>query len=159
MTVVTGEQATPSSDIFEFCYMCWVKKSFITGLEGHNLKPCKCLGLSYGFWEEHSHIQNPVLFCMFTLANHFFGVSPNFRQKHVHVATYEAQDAWFGPLCGLGWASCHFDFQRHGEKVMWVSDFQGWNIFLMRCLEVYVEPICSMYGLFTNICPKNHPVL
>ena len=22
VTVVTGEQATPSSDIFEFCYMC-----------------------------------------------------------------------------------------------------------------------------------------
>ena len=22
---------------------------------------------------------------------------------------------------------------------------------------MYVYPICSMYGIFTNICPKNHP--
>ena len=37
------------------------------------------------------------------------------------------------------------------------SSAVGWLRYGHRMPKKYMDPICSMYGIFTNICPKKHP--
>ena len=53
--------------------------------------------------------------------------------------------AWSGPQQPMlqGWLTSHMQIQTPGE--------------LLFCFTLFHDPRCSMYGIFTNICPKNHP--
>lgn len=49
---------------------------------------------------------------------------------------------------------------RFGESLKIFSDSGcGWKIWSMYSIYIYtyIYPLCSMYGICTNSCPKNHP--
>ena len=52
----------------------------------------------------------------------------------------------------LGAASCERRTVTHGESM---GMGMGWTA-MARWMK-FVEPICSMYGIYTNIGPKKHP--
>jgi hypothetical protein len=38
-----------------------------------------------------------------------------------------------------------------------MMEFGSWGCSHVLEVDLYTLPRCSMYGIFTNICPKNHP--
>ena len=62
-----------------------------------------------------------------------------------------------GKSPGLGYAdalSLHLDFHLFKDLFFWIDTWE--RIFYTTYLDLNI-PICSMYGIFTNIYPKNHP--
>ena len=69
------------------------------------------------------------------------------KKKSAFGQTYHVKIMWV-KQCHLHHPHSHDHFYR-----WYVYNSQSWLVYDI----VLPKPICSMYGIVTNICPKNHP--